>query len=59
MVFDRLLQHSLCCKASKCMFLTPEVEFLGHVISKKGIAVDPAKTEAMRKWRVPTFVHNI
>ena len=59
MVFDCLRQHNLCCKPSKCMFLTPEVEFLGHVISKKGIAVKLAKLEAVGKWPVPTFAHDI
>ena len=59
MVFDRLRRHNLCCKASKCMFLTPEVEFLGHVISKKGKVVDPAKTGVVGKWPVPTSVHDI
>ena len=59
MVFDCLRQHNLCCKASKCMFLTPEVEFLGHVTNKKGIAVDPTKMEAMGKWPVPTSMHDI
>ena len=59
MVFDCLHQHNLCCKVSKCMFLMPEVEFLGHVISEKGIAVDPAKMEAMGKWPVPTSMHDI
>ena len=41
------------------MFLMSEVEFLGHVISKKGIAVDPTKTEVVGKWSVPASVHNI
>ena len=59
MVFDRLHWHNLCCEASKCMFLTPKVEFLGHVISEKGIAVDPAKMEVVGKWPVPTYVHDI
>jgi len=30
-----------------------EVQFLGHVISAKGIAVDPAKVEVMVKWESP------
>ena len=30
-----------------------EVQFLGHVISTKGIAVDPAKVEAVVKWESP------
>ena len=59
MVFDCLRWRNLCCKASKCMFLTPEVKFLGYVISKKGTVVDPAKTEAVGKWLVATLVHDI
>ena len=28
--------------------------FLGHVVSKEGIRVDPAKIEAVRGWTRPT-----
>lgn len=27
-----------------------EVKFLGHVVSEQGVAVDPAKVEAVMKW---------
>ena len=59
MVFDRLHWHNLCCKVSKCMFRMPEVQFLGHMISEKRIAVDPTKTEVVGKWPVPTSVRDI
>src|ERR1044072_5265424 len=29
------------------------MSFLGHVISKNGIAVDPTKVEAVSQWEVP------
>ena len=30
-----------------------EVQFLGHVVSERGIQVDPAKVEAVINWQVP------
>jgi len=36
-----------------------EVTFLGHVISKEGISVDPSKVEAVVNWARPTSVHEI
>ena len=35
------------------------MEFLGHVISKDGIAVDPAKVQAVLEWKAPTNVKEI
>ena len=44
-VLKILRDHQLYGKLSKCEFWLEEVQFLGHVISAKGIAVDPAKIE--------------
>ncbi|KAL5583589.1 hypothetical protein UlMin_016031 [Ulmus minor] len=35
------------------------VQFLGHVISKEGITVDPTKIEAVSRWSTPTSVTEI
>ncbi|GJP42785.1 hypothetical protein CLOM_g2318, partial [Closterium sp. NIES-68] len=40
-VFQCLQQNRLITKGSKCEFLKPELEFLGHVISTKGVKIDP------------------
>ncbi|WVZ53893.1 hypothetical protein U9M48_004780, partial [Paspalum notatum var. saurae] len=43
LVLQRLREHKLYAKFSKCEFWIDEVRFLGHVVSKGGIAVDPSK----------------
>ncbi|KAL5579985.1 hypothetical protein UlMin_012427 [Ulmus minor] len=35
------------------------VHFLGHVVSKEGVSVDPVKIEAVSKWAAPTSVTEI
>ncbi|KAJ0468921.1 putative nucleotidyltransferase, Ribonuclease H [Helianthus annuus] len=48
-----LRKERLYAKFSKCEFWLQEVQFLGHVVNHKGIHVDPAKIEAITKWKVP------
>ena len=40
-VLEKLREHQLYAKSSKCEFWLKEVRFLGHVISGEGIVVDP------------------
>ncbi|KAJ9544265.1 hypothetical protein OSB04_023972 [Centaurea solstitialis] len=49
LVLGELDQH----KFSKCEFWIREVHFLGHVVNKEGIHVDPAKIEAIKRWEAP------
>jgi hypothetical protein len=44
-VLTRLHEHQLYKKFSKCEFWLREVPFLGHVLSDRGIMVDPAKVQ--------------
>jgi len=53
LVLSVLREKQLYAKLSKCEFWMDEVQFLGHVISAQGIAVDPAKVEAVVKWESP------
>jgi len=48
-----LRDQKLYAKFSKCEFWIREVHFLGNVINEKGIHVDPAKIEAIKKWEAP------
>jgi len=40
-VLTRLRDHQLYAKFSKCEFWLDKVHFLGHVLSAKGVTVDP------------------
>jgi hypothetical protein len=51
--FQVLFDHKLFLKFSKYAFAQQQVEYLGHVISDKGVATDPNKTEVMLKWPRP------
>ncbi|WVZ80953.1 hypothetical protein U9M48_028386 [Paspalum notatum var. saurae] len=53
LVLQRLREHKLYAKFSKCEFWIDEVRFLGHVVSKGGIAVDPSKVSTVTNWKVP------
>ncbi|XP_050920326.1 uncharacterized protein LOC127137964 [Lathyrus oleraceus] len=55
-VLHILNDRQLYAKFSKCEFWLKEVQFLGHVISKEGIAVDMSKVEAVTKWEIPKNV---
>ena len=41
LILEKLREHKLYVKYSKCEFWLPEVTYLGHMISKDGIAVTP------------------
>jgi hypothetical protein len=51
--------HQLYAKFSKCEFWLKEVQFLGHVLSAEGVAVDPSKVKDILNWKPPTSVHEI
>ena len=59
LVLRKLREHQLYAKFSKCEFWLKEVGFLGYVISREGIAVDPTKVVTMTNWEAPTSVGEI
>jgi hypothetical protein len=40
-------------KQSKCAFGTSEVKYLGHLVGKNGVRVNPKNIEAMQDWPHP------
>jgi hypothetical protein len=45
LVLQKLRDHMLYDKLRKCEFCLKQVSFLGHIISKGGIYVDPSKIQ--------------
>jgi hypothetical protein len=58
-VLQRLRDHKLYAKFSKCEFWLKSVKFLGHTISQDGISVDPSKVQEVMDWKPPKSVHQI
>ena len=43
----------------KCAFFTPEVTFLGYIVTGDGIRADESKVEATRSWPVPKGIYDV
>ena len=41
-------------KAAKCHFCYPEIEFVGHLVGKKGIQTMPDKVKCVQDWPTPS-----
>ena len=48
-----LAEHKLYIKRSKCTFAQQSLKYLGHIISKAGVATDPTKIAAVANWPRP------
>jgi hypothetical protein len=59
LALQKLQEHRLYAKLSKCEFWMKQVAFLGHVISKGGISMDPRKVQDVLSWNRPISVGNI
>jgi hypothetical protein len=59
LVLQKLQDHRLYAKLSKCEFWLKPVAYLGHIISKGGIFVDPSKVQDILGWNAPTSVRDI
>ncbi|VDI07259.1 Hypothetical predicted protein [Mytilus galloprovincialis] len=55
----KLISAGLTLKPSKCLFARPEVIYLGHKISKKGVQADISKVEAVESFPVPKTEKNV
>ena len=55
-VLERLRQHTLYTKRSKCDFGVLQVEYLGHIVGGGKVCADPAKILAVAEWPAPTTV---
>lgn len=53
MILERLRHNQFYVKLSKCVFGVSEVTYLGHIISSRGVEVDPEKIRAIVEWPLP------
>ncbi|RYA49159.1 hypothetical protein DD599_27000 [Enterobacter cloacae complex sp. CH23B] len=58
-VFKELRSHRLLINAKKSEFFLEEIHFLGHIVSKDGVIMDPAKFEAIKSWSDLKTVHDV
>ena len=58
-VLELLREKRLYVKFSKCELWLDLVSFLGHVVPKNGVMVDPSKIEAVKSWVRPTNVSEV
>jgi hypothetical protein len=59
LVLQKLRYNQLYAKFSKCDFWLKEAAFLGHIITYRGIKVDPSKISEILNWKQPTDVSKI
>ena len=58
-VFKKMKETGLKLSPSKCRFLCKDIKYLGHMISEKGISVDPEKVACAQSWPVPKTVKQV
>ncbi|KAL4281431.1 hypothetical protein GQ457_03G011630 [Hibiscus cannabinus] len=58
-VLSILRVHQLFARRKKCFFGQQSVEYLGHIISKEGVATDPSKVSAMKNWPHPSTLKSL
>jgi hypothetical protein len=59
LVLQKLRENQLYAKFNKCEFWLKEVSFLGHIISKGGISINPSKVKDVLSWKTPQNVSDI
>ncbi|GJV50638.1 putative reverse transcriptase domain-containing protein [Tanacetum coccineum] len=52
-ILDLLKKEKLYAKFSKCEFWLKKVQFLGHMVNRDGILMDPSKVESVTNWKTP------
>ena len=58
-VFSLFSKYKLFLKEKKCSLFMEKVNFLGHVVSSKGIELESGKVDVVQKWPTPTTVTHV
>lgn len=59
MVLRMLLKNNFLANRKKSVFGQRKIEYLGHVISEEGVAMDPAKVASVLQWPIPKSVKGV
>jgi hypothetical protein len=59
LILQVLREHQLYAKFNKCDFFQKQVHYLGHDISKEGVAMDPDKIRSIMEWPTPKVVSDV
>lgn len=59
LVFERLHNAGFKLNQDKCQFCRPELKYLGYVVNKYGLHVDPDKIQAIIKYEKPKSIFDI
>ncbi|MCO5612093.1 hypothetical protein L7F22_066355 [Adiantum nelumboides] len=58
-IFQALRDNKLYVNQKKSEFFLQKIQYLGHIISKNGIRMDPAKLEVIKDWPNPRNLHEV
>jgi hypothetical protein len=58
-VLTRLRERRLYAKPTKCEWMRTEIEFLGHIVSAKGLSIASSKVDALQHWPSPSNVSEL
>ena len=58
-ILEVLRQHKLYAKVEECEFHKDHMTFVGYLVSKEGIGMDPAKVSAILDWPTPKSVKEV
>jgi len=58
-VLEHLCSARLYARPEKCEFFSPSVDFLGYIVSRDGVRMDPDKLKAIAEWPVPLSVKQV
>jgi hypothetical protein len=58
-ILQKLMDNDLFLKPEKCQFHKEEVEYLGVIVGKGQVKMDPVKVQGITDWPVPTNLHEL
>ena len=59
MLFQKFRDANFRMNGKKCNFAIDHVKYIGHILSKESIAIDPSKTDVISSWPRPKNAKHI